>query len=304
VPEQEFATARTEGVAPNIRWHQHKDGSRVFIEGMTYPRTTEYGGFEGAFKVGQDVTDRILAEERQREDEARRREDLEAEVAAATLELRTLSHRLLTVQEEERRNLARELHDEIGQVLTGLNFQLAAATGAPGLQTLEDAKQTVSALTEQVRQISMDLRPAVLDRYGLTAALEWHIARYQQQTGIQVTLQHEGLAERLAPEVEVTAYRVVQEALTNVARHARSETVTVHLLIDGSLSIAVRDDGQGFDLAAVSITRGLGGMRERVALLGGTLEIESTPGAGTTITADLPVGVQTGAWTTSLAGAS
>jgi PAS domain S-box-containing protein len=295
VPEGEFRAALTDGVAPNIRWHQRKDGTRVFIDGMTYARHGE----EGAFKVGQDVTARVLAEDARRADEEWRREELEAEVAAATRELRTLSHRLLLVQEEERRNLARELHDEIGQVLTGLNFQLASATGTAGLQALEEAKQTVSVLTEQVRQLSMDLRPAVLDHYGLIAALEWHLARYQQQTGIQVTLRHEGLEERLAPEVEITAFRVVQEALTNAARHARSETVTVHLLADDTLTIVVRDDGQGFDLGQVSITRGLGGMRERVALLGGALEIESTPGQGTSITAELPVVVPTGALTTA-----
>jgi PAS domain S-box-containing protein len=292
VPAQEFATARATGYAPDVRQHLRQNGSQVFIEGVMRARFATDGTFLGVLKIGQDVTARILSEER-------RREDLEAEVATATQELRTLSHRLLTVQEEERRNLARELHDEIGQLLTGLNFQLASATGTPGLQALEDAKQTVSALTEQVRQLSMDLRPAVLDHYGLIAALEWHIARYQQQTGIQVTLHHEGLEQRLAPEVEITAYRVVQEALTNVARHARSESVTAHLLADDTLTIVVRDDGQGFDLGQVSITRGLGGMRERVALLGGTLEIESTPGKGTSIMAELPYDVQAGSLTAS-----
>lgn len=228
---------------------------------------------------------RARAENALRESEA----SLQQRVTTATSELRAVSRRLLTVQEEERRFLARELHDEIGQVLTGLNFQLAAAAGKTEKAALAEAQATVQDLTEQVRQLSMDLRPAVLDRYGLLAAMEWYAERYQKRTGISVDLRHAGLERRLPPDVEIGAYRVVQEALTNIARHARADAAAIQLFADdGMLTVVVRDQGAGFDSANAPTTSGLGGMRERVALLGGTLEIESAPGRGTTITAEFP----------------
>lgn len=286
VATREFVIAREQGQAPNVRWHQRQDGSRVFIEGMTYARRGADSAFNGVFKIGQDVTARLLAEEALRQSEA----SLQRRVEAATRELRSLSRRLLLVQEEERRHLARELHDEIGQALTGLNFQLAAATGK-NRKTLADAQSQVQALTEQVRQLSLDLRPGVLDRYGLLAALQWHAERYQQRTGITVDLSHEGLEQRLAPEVEIGAYRVVQEALTNVARHAETDTASVQLVVDDRLlTVVVRDGGRGFDQIEGASSVGLGGMRERVDLLGGAIDIESTPGVGTAVTAEIPLG--------------
>jgi signal transduction histidine kinase len=220
----------------------------------------------------------------------RMREELASQVSASTAELRALSRRLLTVQEEERRHLARELHDEVGQMLTGLNFQLAAAaSGADGTHALTDAQATVQALTEQVRQLSRDLRPAVLDSYGLMDAVEWYIEHYQRRTGITVHLRHSGLVGRFLPAVEIAAYRVVQEALTNVARHADTDFATVQLLADSFLTIVIRDGGRGFDPAQASTSGGLGGMRERVALLGGTSEIEAMVGGGTAVTAEIPL---------------
>jgi PAS domain S-box-containing protein len=295
VPEQEFAQARDTGHAPNVRWHVRKDGTYVFIEGDADARRTEQGAFQGVFKIGQDITARLAAEEAQREEEAARREEeatlreeLEVQVRVATAELRQLSRRLLAVQEEERRKLALELHDEVGQMLTGLNFQLAGALGAQGVSALMEAQTTVQALTEQVRQLSLDLRPAVLDRYGLLAAMEWHIGRFQAKTGITVHLRHQGLDERFPPEIEIAAFRVVQEALTNVARHSGADFATVQVYGDGSLTLVIRDGGRGFDPANAGTSTGLGGMRERVELLGGRLEIEAIPGDGTAIIAELP----------------
>ena len=238
----------------------------------------------------EDVSARRLAEEARRGEEGRSRGELETQVLAATTELRDLSRRLLSVQEEERRHLARELHDEIGQTLTGLSFQLAAAAGRNGQAALTEAIATVQALTEQVRQLSMELRPAVLDSFGLLSALEWYTARYQQRTGIAVELRHEGLDRRFSAEVEVGAYRVAQEALTNVARHAAVDAVTLQLLADdGALTVAVRDRGRGFDPARAPATSGLGGMRERIALLGGTFDVDASPGRGTAIMAEIPL---------------
>jgi PAS domain S-box-containing protein len=286
IPAQEVASARENRAAPNVRWHQRKDGNQVFIEGMTYARLDE----DGVFKVGQDVTARLLAEEARRADEARMRERLEAEVAAATLELRTLSHRLLMVQEEERRRLALELHDEIGQVLTGLSFQLAAAAGPDGEASLAEVQRTVQVLTEQVRQLSLELRPGVLDRYGLLAAVQWYAERYEGTTGITVHLRDEGVEQRFAPEIEIAAFRVVQEALTNIARYAGVSEASVTIVHDGSLLVVIRDLGRGFDLSQIAESNGLAGMRERVQLLGGGFDLEATPGGGVLISAEFPLG--------------
>jgi PAS domain S-box-containing protein len=284
VPEQEVTQAQAEGRAPNVRWHLRRDGSLVFIDGVIYARHRADGVFAGVFKVGQDVTARLRAEEALRDHEAR----LEQRVAEATAELRSLSRRLLIVQEEERRKLALELHDEIGQLLTGLSFQLASLDGPDGAVTLAEAKAAVQKLTDQVRQLSLDLRPAVLDGFGLLTAVKWHIERFQAITGITVHLRHEGGDRRHAPDVEIAAFRVVQEGLTNIARYAGVREAWVTIFSDGSLLVIIKDQGQGFDSTHRREANGLTGMRERVELLGGTFELESVPGQGTTITAELP----------------
>lgn len=232
-----------------------------------------------------DVTARRQAEEALRGSE----ESLQRRVTEATAELRALSQRLLLVQEEERRFLARELHDEIGQVLTGLGFQLGAGTATED-ERLAEARRIVAELTNQVRQLSMDLRPAALDSYGLLPALRWHLKRYQQQTGVRVELRAEGVARRFPAPVEIAAYRIVQEALTNVARHAETTDAVVQLFADeAALTVSVRDHGRGFDPRATAGAGGLSGMRERAELLGGTLVIDAAPGQGVVVTAELPI---------------
>jgi signal transduction histidine kinase len=205
------------------------------------------------------------------------------------------------VQEEERRHLARELHDEIGQALTGLQLQLAAARAAASATSgsvdlrqtrrgLMESEQIVQELTVRVSELSMDLRPSALDSLGLLPALLMHVDRYQARTGLRIDLRHEGLDRRFAQEVETAAYRGVQEALTNIVRHARATHATVRLLADDqTLVLAIRDDGRGFDPVAQPDTGGLSGMRERVELLGGTVTVEAAPGQGTLVTAELPL---------------
>jgi signal transduction histidine kinase len=200
------------------------------------------------------------------------------------------------VQEEERRRLARELHDEIGQTLTGLGLILkpnADFTTNAARAGFEQARALVDELLEKVRQLSFDLRPAALDQLGLLPGLLTHFERYTKQTGVLVNFKHQGVDGRFAPEMETTAYRIVQEALTNVARQASVTAVCVRVWAAAdTLNIQVEDRGRGFDLEAVLATPqsgGLPGMQERVTLLGGRLTIESRPGAGTQITAELPV---------------
>lgn len=228
--------------------------------------------------------------------QALERARLYAELIETRERLQLLGARLVDVQEEERRHLARELHDEIGQALTGLNLMLSTAHSLPPEKMhdqLGRACQQISHLTSLVRQRALDLRPAILDDMGLLAALTWFLARYSEQTSIQLDVQLQGIARRFSPVVELTAYRIVQEALTNVARHADVLQAAIAVwLADDELLINVVDAGRGFMGEAAwhaHRSSGLVGMRERAVLLGGDLKIIATPGAGTNLLAILPI---------------
>jgi PAS domain S-box-containing protein len=219
------------------------------------------------------------------------------EVVAGRQRLQLLSHRLLEVQENERRHIARELHDEVGQTLTGLKLLLEMSSRLPpdGIQAnLDEALGLVNQLAERVDELSLDLRPGMLDDLGLLPALLWHFEHYSKQTGVQVKFQHAGLeSRRFEPEVETAAYRIVQEALTNVARHASVGQAEVRCVVTRHmLSLQIRDQGAGFDTQgalASATSSGLLGIRERVTLLEGQLTIDSAPQAGTRLTVELPV---------------
>jgi PAS domain S-box-containing protein len=211
----------------------------------------------------------------------------------ARLRLESVSVRLVDVQESERRRIARELHDEIGQALTGLKLQLEMATAAAEApEGLRSAHSIAQRLIEQVRDLSLDLRPAMLDDLGLVPALLWHIERYTARTGVRIKLVHEGPGDRMAANVETAAYRIVQEALTNVARHARihEATVRVRRTTDG-IELEISDRGAGFDpsITDLNVSTGISSMRERTTLLGGAFHVSSAPGTGTTIRASLPL---------------
>jgi len=218
------------------------------------------------------------------------------EVRAGREQLQALSRRLVEVQEMERRHIARELHDEIGQALAGLKFTLErSARFAPGIaqDSLNEAQALVNMLMGRVRELSLDLRPAMLDDLGLLPTLLWHIERYTTQSGVRVVFKHAGLEQRFPPEVETVAYRIVQEGLTNVARHAGVTETALRLWVDqNALNVQIEDHGVEFD-AATALTAGassgLAGMHERAHLLGGQLTIESTPGVGTLLSAELPL---------------
>ena len=219
----------------------------------------------------------------------------------STDQLKTLSRRLMEVQELERRNIALELHDEIGQVLTGLKLTLDVSTKLPPAEvgdSLARARGLVNELMARVRKLSLDLRPAILDDFGLLPTLLWHFEHYTAQTQVKVNFKHSGLErERFAPQIETTAYRVVQEALTNVARHANVPEATVRVWTDqNTLSIEIEDTGNGFDpeIAVTRETSGLAGMRERATLTGGQLWIESRAGEGTRLLVELNIGRRKG----------
>jgi signal transduction histidine kinase len=218
------------------------------------------------------------------------------QVRAGRERLQALSHRLLEVQEVERRHLARELHDEIGQQLTGLKFVFDAARRGladMAVPQMMEADKLIDGLIGRVRDLSLDLRPAMLDDFGLVSALLWLFDRYTAQTTVLVCFEQQGLEQRFSSEVETAAYRIVQEALTNVARHAGANEVFVRAWTEAEvLNLQVEDNGAGFDPApslVISPTGGLPGMRERAFLLGGSLTVESAPGHGTRLRAEFPL---------------
>ena len=226
------------------------------------------------------------------------RQQLFEQVDAARERLKLLSQRLIEVQETERRHLGRELHDGIGQQLTGIKLLLTAAQRrSMDRATLGEVSHVLDDILARVRELSLDLRPPMLDDFGLLPALLWLVQRYTAQTKIEVSLSSECSERRFAPAVETAAYRIVQEALTNVTRHARVTHARVTIRCDGAkLRVYVADDGVGFDPESVfsgASGGGLTGMRERAALLGGNLIVDSTPGSGTRLTAELPFGTPT-----------
>jgi PAS domain S-box-containing protein len=218
------------------------------------------------------------------------------QVRAGRARLAVLSQRLLEVQEAERRRIARELHDEVGQGLTGLKLVLDGVERLPpdaARARLRDMQDLVNELLARIRDLSLDLRPGMLDDLGLLPAFLCLFERYSAQTNVHVAFEHSGLDRRFSPEVETAAYRIVQEALTNVARHADVRRATVRAWADGStVTVQVADEGIGFDPSVALSTAnssGVMGMRERAALLGGHLTLESVPGSGTRLCAEFPL---------------
>ncbi|MGI9056629.1 MAG: PAS domain-containing sensor histidine kinase [Pyrinomonadaceae bacterium] len=202
-----------------------------------------------------------------------------------------ISRRLLEVQEAERRHLALELHDEIGQKLTGLKLTLEMiARQNEESDSIKLAQNLVNEVMAKVRKLSLDLRPATLDHLGLLSAFLWLIRNYTAQTNIEIDFNHTEIeGRRFSTEIETSAYRVVQEALTNIARHADVKTAKIRIWTDKSnLNLTIEDKGRGFDLEQILAegnSTGVAGMRERVLFLNDDFQIETAPGKGTKISA-------------------
>jgi signal transduction histidine kinase len=219
------------------------------------------------------------------------REPLRAEVAW----LRGLVRYLLAAHEEERRRLARELREEVGQMMTGLKLLLETSGSLPEealRQQVEAALRLVIDLTARMRDLALDLRPSMLDDLGLRPALVWLCERFTAQTQVRVVLQQQSPDGRLTAEMETAVYRTLEAALDNVARHAGATEVIVRVAGSATgLTLQVEDHGCGFDPAATGIATG-GGLRTmqlRVVGFGGTLDVTAAPGAGTRITAEFPL---------------
>lgn len=211
--------------------------------------------------------------------------------------MRELAAHLETVREEEKAHIAREVHDELGQVLTVLKLEtsmceLGFAYLDPALaQRLESIKRLIAQLFQRVRDVATALRPPILDA-GIASAVEWQARRFEERSGVACLVEVPECPPALGNAKAIGLFRILQESLTNVMRHARAQTVSVQLQLEGEmLCLRVSDDGCGFADAARSAgsSFGLVGMRERVQMLGGQLCIDSQPGEGTTITARVPL---------------
>jgi signal transduction histidine kinase len=206
---------------------------------------------------------------------------------------RSLSHRLLEQQERERAALARELHDQLGQSLVALslNFQLIQEELPPTLNaSVPESMRTIEKMIDQVRTLAFELRPSMLDEFGLAGALRLLLARHGQRTGVQASFTASPTDLRAPVDIETACFRIVQEALNNITRHAKATRVDVTLTArDAVIEVSIKDDGVGFTIEEPRTGVGLIGMGERAELAGGYLDIESTPGDGTTLRARFPL---------------
>lgn len=256
-----------------------------------------------SWQIRQEITQRQQAQDALR----MAHDELELRIQERTMalldsneRLRELSHRLMNVQETERRQIAHDLHDEIGQSLTAMKLGLREADSelksGPAAALLTDSLTILDQVIRQVRNLALDLRPSLLDELGLVPALKWYLKKQGERAGWE-TEYFPALGENhLPPEVEITCFRIVQEALTNVARYAEATHVQVSLTKQGDrLILDVEDNGKGFNVqqaktrAKTGVSIGLLGMEERARLVGGELTITSSPKTGTKLTARLPL---------------
>ncbi|MBK7600074.1 MAG: PAS domain S-box protein [Acidobacteria bacterium] len=273
--------------------------ARDTLEQRVEERTTELVTLNAS--LTEQIVERTRAE-KELQERNQRLASLYEEVSEQRKQLQSLSHRLVEVQEQERRDIARELHDEVGQVLTGLKMNLelirraSSESSEAHRASFDQAMTQLNDLVSNVRNLSLNLRPAMLDDLGLLPALLWQFDRFSAQTEIRVKFKHSGIDRRFESRIETAIYRIVQEALTNVARHTTVKETSVLLwATNEKIHVQIEDNGNGFNPESVLgdwKSSGLTGMRERAALLGGRLIIESWPETGTTITAELPVEIR------------
>jgi two-component system sensor histidine kinase UhpB len=268
-----------------VHEHLRANGERRYFEVIAAPFWGADGTFQGIIESMRDITERVRAEEALQQYAER---------------LRALSARLAEVSEAERQRLARELHDQVGQNLTALGInlniirtQMSDQAAASVRSRLDDSLSLVEQTTERIRDVMADLRPPVLDDYGLVAALHWYGEQLACRADIAFALESEEPTHRLDARVENALFRIAQEALTNVAKHAQATQVTVSVEVEGgTLRLVVADDGIGFDQAHLTEPDGSRGwglltMSERAEAVGGSCRIESSPGQGTRVVVEV-----------------
>jgi signal transduction histidine kinase len=219
-------------------------------------------------------------------------------LAALTQQTRVLARKLISVQEEVLRAVSRELHDEFGQILTAVGAMLTRAEkrglapDSPFRTELEEVRQVAQSALDSVRTLSQTLHPTILDDYGLERAVEWMVQRFEKQTGLQIQYQTQGETVAVSDQVAIHVYRILQEALNNVARHAQSSGASVRVrFTPDHLRVEVEDDGVGLAAPQAQNGAGLGlvAMRERAELVHGKLEVSRPPRGGTLVTLDVPL---------------
>ena len=277
-PKQEIRTALKKGRAPDERFHLRKDGSLFFASGVMTVIKNNAGEIQGFTKIARDMTDQLKTDK--------------------ALHERDLLQRLVVAQEDERRRIARDLHDELGQQMVALRLKLDLlsrhAEGAELHEAVLEIQRMASRIDDGVDFLAWELRPAVLDDLGLFAALERYIHQWSTYSGVAAQLMPSKLkAARFTPEVEINLYRIAQEALNNIFKYAKAKTVDVMLeRRDDLIVLLIEDNGIGFRIKgnAKKAKRGMGltSMKERAELIGATFEIESTVGEGTAIYVTLP----------------
>lgn len=321
-PQWMLETAAREGQSKDEGWRIRKDGSRFWASVLISALRDSHGNLKGFVKLTQDISERRAKEEELRRskellerrveqrtavllkinDELRteisHRGHAEDELKKSLELLRALSARLQSVREEERLKVAREIHDELGQACTALKMDLALISRKttkpqePVRAKIASAVRLVDGMIVTLRKIASELRPRALDDLGLSAALEWQAQEFEQRTGVpcHFTLPSDGLT--LDPDRSIAIFRIFQEFLTNVARHAQATRVEARFeWLDNHLLFEIRDNGKGFDPQSPAAHKSLGllGMRERALLLNGDLQLLSAPGAGTTMTVRIPL---------------
>ncbi|MHC9063268.1 PAS domain-containing sensor histidine kinase [Nitrospira sp. CMX1] len=281
----------------------NKEGRRIDVSITMSPLKDAAGQIVGVSKIMRDITERKQAQQLLQQALGELEKNVQertAELSQANRSLRDLSSRLMQVQEDERSRLARDLHDEVGQLLTALKIDLQAVRHSMNGQSLDgalmDSLGLVDRLLAQVRTLALDLRPSILDDLGLVPALRWYANRQAQRNGWTLQLRVDGVPGRISTMIEVACFRVVQEALTNVAKYASARGIELTLRRQAQeVILIIHDDGVGFDVAAArqrardGESMGLFGMQERVQLAGGHLSILSEPGQGTTLELRFPL---------------
>ncbi|MHB9013771.1 MAG: sensor histidine kinase, partial [Ignavibacteriaceae bacterium] len=242
--------------------------------------------------VIKDISERKAAEEMQ--------EKLFNKLLEAQNIMKNLSRQLIQVQEQERRNIARELHDEIGQTLTAIKIDILNAIkfirSLNALEHLNDSIKMVEETLNNVREMSLKLRPSILDDLGLIPAVRWFLVRQSERTGINAKVITKPLTERIPSEIQITCYRIIQEAVTNIIKHSNAKNMTVEInILSNELYLIISDDGIGYDvhsarkMATSGSSIGVLGMQERAEAVGGWLDIFSSPNKGTKIHAIFPL---------------
>ncbi|GAB2174550.1 ATP-binding protein [Dongia sp. agr-C8] len=271
------------------------DGTDVWVTTSGKPIFDAEGKFLGYRGVSSDITPTVRAEAALRRAQAAQL-SLQAQKIEAEEERLRLLQRMIAAQEQERLRITRDLHDQTGQDLTGLSLGLKSLEPVLADERGHATLRWLQALTAQIgsnlHRTAWELRPTALNDLGLLRALETYTGDWSERFGIRVDYHAGDLTRRFADDVETTVYRIVQESLTNVLRHAAASTVSLVLeLHDGTLQVIIEDDGRGFDVEAVAAQGRLGlpGIAERLAVVGGTLSIDSSPGAGTTLYIRIPV---------------